>query len=440
MSTQILPGPSGVPAARDTVATSRTVSANRGGESLSAAQARRIALAAQGFLDPRPAGAITRRHLQRVLARTSVLQIDSVNVLARAHYLPLFSRLGPYPTQLLDTAAYRRPRLLFEYWTHVAALTPVELHPLLRWRMAEAERDAWSGIVRIARESPNLVNWVREEVAARGPVTAAQIEGDLPRPAKVDWGWNWSDAKTALEWLFRTGEVAVAGRTNGFARIYDVPERVLPREVLDAPTPSEAEAFRELVRIAARALGVAAEPELRDYFRLTGPRFTQALRELVEEGALRPVTVAGWGRPAYLHAEARIPRRATAATLVSPFDPLVWERGRTERMFGFHYRIGIYTVPEQREHGYYALPFLMDDALVARVDLKADRRAGVLLVPGAWAEPGQDPDAVAERLAPALDETAQWLGLDSVATAERGDLAAALARAHGGQRGVTVVG
>lgn len=437
-------------AAGRAVPSSRKGSAGRG-ETLSLAQARRIALAAQGFLDPRPAGPVTRRHLQRVLARTTLLQIDSVNVLARAHYLPLFSRLGPYPTELLDAAAHfapaggsipasQRSRLLFEYWSHVAALTPVELHPLLRWRMAEAERTAWDGIKRIARESPNLVAWVRDEVAARGPVTAAQIEGDLPKPAKVDWGWNWSDVKTALEWLFRTGDVAVAGRTSGFVRLYDVPERVLPRAVLDTPTPSEPDAFRELVRLAARGLGVAAEPELRDYFRLSGPRFTQALRELVEEGTLRPVTVAGWGRQAYLYAGARIPRRADVATLVSPFDPLIWERGRTERLFNFHYRIGIYTVPAQREHGYYALPFLLGDTLVARVDLKADRKAGVLRVPGAWAEPGQDVGAVAERLAPVLDEVAQWLGLDSVAAAERGDLAAALTRAHGGRRGATVVG
>ncbi|HEY7224327.1 MAG TPA: crosslink repair DNA glycosylase YcaQ family protein [Micromonosporaceae bacterium] len=408
-------------------------------DQLSTAQARRIALAAQGFLDPRPEGATTRRHLRRVLDRTGLLQIDSVNVLARAHYLPVLSRLGPYSTDLLDTASYARPRLLFEYWSHVAALTPVEMHPLLRWRMAEAERNVWTGIRRIVRESPDLVAWVRDEVAARGPVTSAEIEGDLPRPAKVDWGWNWSDVKTALEWLFRTGEVAVAGRTNAFARVYDRPERVLPRAVLDAPTPGEAEAFRELVRISARALGVAAEPELRDYFRLTGPRFTQALRELVEEGALVPVTVPGWRR-AYLYVGARLPRRVDVAALVSPFDPLVWERGRTQRLFDFHYRIGIYTVPHERQHGYYALPFLLGDTLVARVDLKADRRAGVLLVPGAWAEPGQDVPEIAERLRPVLAEVAAWLGLSAVAPQRRGDLGTVLASAQAGRRGVTVVG
>jgi uncharacterized protein YcaQ len=407
---------------------------------LSLAQARRIALAAQGFLDPRPSGPVTRRHLQRVLGRTNVLQIDSVNVLARAHYLPMFSRLGPYPTELVDTAAYRRPRLLFEYWAHVATLTSVELHPLLRWRMAEAHRHAWASMQRIAAEAPDLVDWVRAEVAARGPVSAAELEGDLPRPAKLQWGWNWSDAKSALEWLFRAGEVVVADRTTGFARRYDIPERVLPKAVLDTPTPTEADAFRELVRISAIALGVAAEPELRDYFRLTGPRFSQALAELVEEGALRPVTVAGWRPRAYLHVDAKIPRRADVATLVSPFDPIVWERSRTQRLFDFHYRIGIYTVPELREYGYYALPFLLGDTLVARVDLKADRKAGVLLVPGVWAEPGHDHGEIALRLAPVLVDVARWLGLDGIAPPHNGDLADLLAATLGEPRGVTVVG
>jgi Uncharacterized protein conserved in bacteria len=453
-----------VPAAgRSAVGRSGSVGPNpsagrRTGDILSLAQARRIALAAQGFGEPRPTGPVTRRHLQRVLAHTRLLQIDSVNVLARAHYMPLFSRLGPYPTSLLDAAAFDPPtrsaRLLFEYWSHVAALTPVHLHPYLRWRMAEADRHAWGSVQRLVAESPGLVEWVRAEVAERGPVTAAELERDLPRPEKVNWGWNWSDAKAALEWLFLSGEVVVAGRTSTFARRYDLPERVLPRDVLDTPTPSEADAIRELVRIAAQALGVAAEPELRDYFRLVGPRFTRALNELVEEGTLRPVTVVGWSGPgtrggqprpmrAWLYAQARIPRAATlanVATLVSPFDPLIWERGRTERLFGFHYRIGIYTVAEQREHGYYALPFLLGDELVARVDLKADRKARVLQVAGAWAEPGRDEAAVAERLAPVLDEVADWLGLSAVAVTEQGDLARALSRARGGRRGVTVVG
>jgi uncharacterized protein YcaQ len=325
----------------------------------------------------------------------------------------------------------------------VASYVPVELHPYLRWRMAEADRHAWGWIEKVVRDSPEVVEWVRSEVRDRGPLTAGEIELDVPPRAKEHWGWNWSDAKAALEWLFLTGEVTVAGRTAGFSRLYDLPERVLPQSVLDTPTPSEPDAIRELVRVSAQALGIAAEQELRDYFRLSGPRFTRALAELVEEGTVTPVTVAGWKPRAYLHAGARVPRRLgpapDLATLVSPFDPLVWERRRTQRLFDFHYRIGIYTVPQLREHGYYALPLLLGDALVARVDLKADRRSGVLLVPGAWSEPGRDPAADAQRLAPVLDEVAQWLGLSAVAAEERGDLGTALATTQGRRRGVTVV-
>jgi uncharacterized protein len=410
----------------------RSASSGSRVESLSVDQARRAALAAQGFTDPRPTGAVTRRHLQRVLGRTSVLQIDSVNVLQRAHYMPIFSRLGPYPVEMLDRAAQRTPRDVFEYWGHMASFIPVELHPHLRWRMAEAHKHAWGRMRAIVNDSPEIVAWVLQEVRERGPLTAGQIELDVPAPTKLHWGWNWSDAKSALEWLFWTGEVTTAGRNSGFARLYDLTERVLPAEVLRTPTPSEPDQIRELVRVSARSLGVATEMELRDYFRLTGPRFRQALTELCEEGTLRPVAVQGWKPRAYLYAEAKIPRRVSAAALISPFDPLIWERKRTERLFDFHYRIGIYTVPAERMHGYYALPFLLDDRLVARVDLKADRKAGVLLVPGAWAEPGQAPGMVADRLAPVLVEVAEWLGLDTIAAPEQGDLAGALAISLGG--------
>jgi uncharacterized protein YcaQ len=400
----------------------------RSSDSLSLSQARRIALAAQGFTDPRPGGVATMRHLKRVLGRTGLLQIDSVNVLQRAHYLPLFSRLGGYPTGLLDRAAYRAPRELFEYWGHEASLIPVALQPYLRWRMDEAHLRAWGGMRRVALEQPELVAWVLDEVRERGPLTAAEIEQDVPRGTQ-NWGWNWSDAKAALEWLFWTGEVTAAQRNGAFARVYDLTERALPAAVVNAPTPSEPDAHRELVRVAAMAMGVAAEVELRDYFRLPVAGARQAVAQLVESGELRPVTVAGWRPQAYLHVDAKTPRWVRASTLVSPFDPLIWERNRTERLFGFRYRIEIYVPAAQRVHGYYVLPFLLGDRLVARVDLKADRKAGVLRVPGAWAEPGHPPGEVAEALAAALTDLAEWLGLSEVAPPERGDLATSLAGA-----------
>ncbi|MGE5828548.1 MAG: winged helix-turn-helix domain-containing protein [Micromonosporaceae bacterium] len=407
-------------------------------DSVSLAQARRIALAAQGFADPRPTGAPNLRHLRRVLGRTALLQMDSVNVLQRAHYLPLFSRLGSYAVGLLDRAAYRRPRELFEYWGHEASLLPVALHPLLRWRMARAEDDAWGWMRRVARERPDLLEWIRVELREKGPLTAAQLEQDARGP-KLNWGWNWSLTKQALEFLFYHGEVAAAERDSAWARRYDLAERVLPPAVIAAPTPAEPDALRELVRISAASLGVAAEVELRDYFRLPVAGTRQAIAELVEAGELRPVTVEGWRQRAYLHRDARVPRRIRAATLVSPFDPLIWERGRTERLFGFRYRIEIYVPAEQRVHGYYVLPFLLGDRLVARVDLKADRKAAVLQIPGAWAEPGHPVGEVALALAEALGELAEWLGLAEVAAPVRGDLAGPLTAALGSRPRSTVV-
>lgn len=392
-------------------------------DSLSPAQARRVALAAQGFADPLPTAEPDRRHLRRALGRVGLLQIDSVNVLQRAHYLPLYSRLGPYRTDLLDAAVYRRPRELFEYWGHEASLLPLRLHPLLRWRMADGH--AWGGVARLAAERPDLIEWIRGEVAANGPLTAAEVEADVPRRTG-NWGWNWSDAKRALEWLFWKGEVLVARRNGSFARMYDIPARVLPADVLDAPTPSPEEAKRELIRLSARALGVATEGDLRDYYRLPVAGFRTALRELVDAGELVPVEVDGWRQPGYLDPRARIPRWIRARTLLSPFDPVVWRRERAERLFDFAYRIEIYVPAPQRLYGYYVLPFLLGDRLVARVDLKADRATGVLRIPAAWGERGAPPETPTE-LAAELWRLAGWLGLSEVAAPERGDLARSLA-------------
>ncbi|MGY1662415.1 winged helix-turn-helix domain-containing protein [Geodermatophilus sp. SYSU D00705] len=393
---------------------------------LPAALARRIALAAQGLAVPRPEGTVNGGHLRRLADRLAVVQIDSVNVLSRSHYLPAFSRLGPYRRAAFDELAGRR-RELFEYWAHEASFLPVRLHPHLRWRMAAAEEHAWGSMVRIQRERPGFVAEVLDRVRDGGPLRASDLAG--PRPDRPGSMWNWHAGKVALEWLFYTGVLSTRGRTAGFERVYDLAERVLPTEVLRAPTPEPAEAVRELVRTASRALGVATERDLRDYFRLRpGPART-AIAELADAGELLPVEVAGWGAPAWLHPEARRPRWARARALLSPFDSLVWERPRVERIFGFRYRLEIYTPADKRVHGYYVLPFLLGDRLVARVDLKADRRAGVLRVQSAFAEHGVDRAEVAAELAAELALMAGWMELEAVGVADRGDLAGDLAAA-----------
>jgi uncharacterized protein len=387
-------------------------------------QARRIALAAQGFTARRPA-VPTARALARVVDRLALFQIDSVNVVARAHYVPLYSRIGSYPLALLDRAFGRAPRRMFEYWAHEASLVRVDLQPALRFRM-DAPDGAWGGMKRVARDHPDVVEWVLEEVRERGPLTAREIELDVPAPRRDNWGWNWSLVKVALEWLFYTGAVTSARRNSAFERVYDLPERVLPPDIVAATTPDPDESHRALVRVAARAHGVGTEQCLRDYFRLKPAPTRAAIADLVDAGELRPVTVDGWKRPAYLHVDARLPRQVQARALLSPFDPLIFERWRTEALFGFRYRLEIYVPKEKRVHGYYVLPFLLGDRLVARVDLKSDRQRGRLVVKAAHAEPDAPGETAAE-LAAELADFAGWLGLDAVEVGPAGDLAPTLA-------------
>ena len=389
-------------------------------QSLSRAQARRVAVAAQGFLDPRHTTPDLRT-LGRTVRRTGVLQIDSVNVLQRAHYMPLFSRMGPYDPTLLDRASGRAPRKLVEYWAHVAAFMPVDLWPHMHHRMRHYREGGhpWMD----GRENRALADSLIAELRERGRRTSRDLDDGLPR-RKVHWGWNWSETKKALEYLFLAGELAVAGRNQQFERLYDLPERVIPRPVLELPTPDDRDAHRELVRRAARSHGVATARDLRDYYRMELSEATPAIASLIEDGELLPVTVEG--RAGYfLHRDARIPRQVQARALLSPFDPLVWERSRTEALFEFFYRIEIYVPEPKRVHGYYVLPFLLGDRIVARVDLKADRGAGVLRVPAAFAEPDA-PAETAHELAAELVSLAGWLGLGEVVVGKRGDLGAAL--------------
>jgi uncharacterized protein len=390
---------------------------------LTQAQARRIAIVAQGFTDPRPApGEATMRYVQRVIDRIGVIQIDSVNVLTRSQYLPIFSRLGPYDTALLDRARDVVPRRLVEYWAHEASLISPQTWPLLNFRMKRALSDSWGGMQRVALNHPELVQAVFAEVTARGPLTSRQLESalehDLPRD-KTEWGWNWSLVKAAVEHLFWAGRISSAGRTSQFERRYASLEWVFPKAVAAQAIspdlrPPDDEAFRQLIIIAAKAHGVGTERCLRDYFRLKPEQARPAIEALVAAGELVPVSVGGWKRPAYLHKDVRVPRRVHAEALLSPFDSLIWQRDRTLALFDFHYRLEIYVPAHLRVHGYYALPFLYGDTLVARVDLKADRAANTLRVQGIHWEPGTPPEAK-----PALDrhlvETASWLELAVVA-------------------------
>jgi uncharacterized protein YcaQ len=391
-------------------------------DSLSIGEARRAALAAQQFLGnggpPRSARALTQ-----LVRQLGVVQIDSVNVLVRSHYLPVFSRRGAYQNALLERAAYDH-RLLFEYWGHEASFLPIETYPLLRWRMEDARNGIgiWKGLKRYASAHQDLVKNVLGQLRERGPLGASELmDAGKSRGA---W-WGWSEGKQLLEWLFWSGVVATARRRN-FERLYDVTERVLPEAILNTPAPSREHAQRELMTMGARAMGVATARDLRDYFRLPAKDANARLAELVEAGVLVPVAVEGWKQQAYLHREAKIPpagKTRELSALLSPFDSLIWERQRTERLFDFHFRLEIYTPAHKRQHGYYVLPLLWGERIVARVDLKSERGAGVLQVKGGSVEPGVDVKSVLEPLAQRLTELAQWLGLERYAvTSRRGEL------------------
>jgi uncharacterized protein YcaQ len=393
-------------------------------QTISLATARRIALAAQGFGTARPTGKVDRRHVRRLFASVGVVQIDSVNVVVRSQELPLWARLGAHRRDLLT--GMTDDGELFEYWAHMASLVPVALHPLLRWRMERAkEGHAWGGLTMLAQDQPHYIEDIYELVRERGPIAASELA--TPRMKSRPW-WDWSDPKLALEYLFWCGRISARRRSN-FERAYDLTERMIPALVLAQPTPSETDAQRALLELGARRVGIGTTRDIADYYRLKIPPSRPLITDLVDDGALIKVAVEGWREPAYLHRNARIPRRIDAATLLSPFDSVVWERSRNERLFDFHYRIEIYTPAPKRIYGYYVLPFLLGDRIVARVDVKADRHASTLLVHGAFAEEGVEPAAIAEPLARELHALAAWLGLDRVVVGRRGDVARPLAKA-----------
>lgn len=387
-------------------------------------RARRMALGAQGFADRRPSGRVDARHFDRVLDRMAILQLDSVNVICRSHFLPVLARLGPYDRDALDRYLWRSGRA-FEYLAHEASISPMRRHPLLRFRMTDGR---WKAGKRMEEERPDYLRAVIEQVDVEGPLAV----GDLHDPGGRggSW-WGWSPGKVALEWLYVTGRLSIAYRTTAFVTHYDLPERVIPAEVLDAPTPTLDESLRELVLVAARAAGVGTAADLADWFRLPIRPVRKLVAELAAVGELEEVEVERWGEPAYVHPEATIPRRIDGTRLLSPFDPVVWFRPRAERLFGFRYRIEIYVPEADRVHGYYVLPVLSGSELVGRLDLKADRKAGALLVRGSFAEDHTDPDVVADDLVEPLRELAAFLDLTDLEVHDRGDLAPSLRRAVG---------
>ncbi|WP_300631050.1 winged helix-turn-helix domain-containing protein [Pseudomonas sp.] len=381
--------------------------------SFSLKQARRMALAAQGFSGRQPPAQVKAAHLNRLIERLGVLQIDSVNAVVRSHYLPLFSRLGNYCPLILEQAAWSqgRRRSLFEYWGHEASLLPMAMYPLMRWRMERAKQGQgiYAQMARFGRERQDTVRRVLRAVEEQGALGAGSLS---TREERAGPWWDWSEEKHALEWLFAAGLVTVAGR-RGFERLYDLPERVLPAEILQANV-GEAEAQRGLLLHSATALGVATEKDLRDYFRLDPVDSRQRLAELVEDGRLLGCQVQGWKHLAYCLPEPKVPRNVPASALLSPFDSLIWERARTERLFDFRYRLEIYTPQHKRVYGYYVLPFLHNERIAARIDLRAERANGCLAVHAVHEEePGLDEQGMLA-LALNLRQMADWLGLQQI--------------------------
>ncbi len=391
---------------------------------ISASVARRIALGAQGFNDPTPKGAVDRRHLRRVMGRLGLLQLDSVPVVMRTHYMPLFSRLGSYDPDLLDRTAYRHDEW-FEAWSHEASLLPVESEPLLRWHKDRSRRGGtWGHLVKFAADNEAYVDDVLDQVRSCGRMASGDLED--PRPRNGEWWGSRSDGSVALDWLFRIGEVGIR-RRRGFVKEFDVLDRIVPAEILALPTPSEEEAHRQLLRRAAASFGIGAAPDLIDYYRLPKRPAKERLAELVENGDLVEVEVEGWNRPAFLHPDAARPRSIDACTFVSPFDPVVWFRERGVRLFDFEYKIEIYVPADQRRFGYYVLPLLLGDRIVGRCDLKTDRVDGVLRVLSAFSEDRADTSDVVDAMRRALDDLAVFVGAGGWAVSgERGDLIAQL--------------
>jgi uncharacterized protein len=395
-------------------------------ETLSLAEARRIFLAAQGFAKRDRDQSVSWKAMAQELRRLHLLQIDSVNVLVRSHYLPMFSRLGAYDRNTLDAKTLQASgRDVFECWAHEASFVPLEHHPLLRWRTARARRGdgTYVSMDRFGRDEKAFLKRVLKFIASHGPVR----QSDIPGGHKGEGGWwGWSKAKLALETLFDQGLITVQ-RRDGFERVYDLPERVLPQEVLNLPTPRERDAMMTLIDLAGRALGVATEIDLRDYFRLPVAEAKRAITDACAAGMLTPVTVEGWKNSAYLHHAAKVPKSAGGTALVSPFDPLCWNRDRTERLFGFHYRIELYTPAPKRKFGYYVLPFLMGDTFAGRVCLKADRARSTLMVNRMHVEDGCNPEEVAEALSVEFERLAQWLKLSAIEKPRAGNSPAAFA-------------